>query len=375
MRIVILENQPSSQRGGQELSLFDVCKELAAKGHSITLLYTAPGNLLEQYGSFCHRTIQVNHYRFDSKRPLRSFMTLLMDLRKASVEKTDVVYSNQYHDSFFGYMLSRVQRVPFVCHLRLPPPAKLGWQWKLGMQGAKRLIAVSGHTKRAWHHVGYSADVIDVVYNGIDQTKFLPSHTSLLPRRCLKLPESQFVISYVGRLDKHKGVETLIKAFAELCATNLKVHLAIAGKPHNDNAEYLTQLKSLAASLNISKHVTFLGHVDYPVQVYQSSDVVVLPSEWPEPFGRTVIESLSCGVPVLASRVGGIPEILTDQFSSGLFESANPQSLAERLQQHVSWREHQPNLGKQCRHHVINHFSLDSAIENVEKILLTAVNS
>ncbi|MEN8445579.1 MAG: glycosyltransferase, partial [Cyanobacteria bacterium J06555_13] len=185
---------------------------------------------------------------------------------------------------------------------------------------------------------------------------------------------TDFVVGYVGRLDRHKGVETLIKGFAELCKTNSAVHLAIAGKPHNDNANYLTELKSLAVHLDVANSVTFLGHVDNPAQVYQASDVVVLPSEWPEPFGRTVIESLSCGVPVLASCVGGIPEILTDQLSQGLFESANPHSLAEKLRQHLSWREHTPDLSDYCRNHVVDNFSLGTAIENVEKTLFKSLS-
>lgn len=377
MNIVILENQPSSRRGGQELSLFDVCRELAARGHSITLLYTARGNLLEQYATFCHRLIKVNHYRFDAQRPLRSLRTLLPDLMKTAVEKADVVYSNQYHDSFFGYALSCVKRVPFVCHLRLPPPAHLGWQWKLGMQGADRLIAVSAHTKKEWSQVGCSAASIDVVYNGIDETRFLPAPAALSllsSQGRLNLPNNCSVISYVGRLDRHKGIETLLKGFSELNQTTSASHLAIAGKPHNDNANYLTELKSLVEQLDISEDVTFLGHVDNPAKVYQASDVVVLPSEWPEPFGRTIIEALSCGVPVVASHVGGIPEILTGNFSNGLFESANPHSLAEKLTQHLSWREHTPSLGEQCRHHVVEKFSLGNAIENVEKTLLNAIS-
>lgn len=373
MNIIVLENQPSSRRGGQELSLFDVCRGLAQKGHSITLLYTATGNLLDQYATFCSDLIKVDNYRFNAKRPLQSLSKLLPDLWTAALKKADVVYSNQYHDSFFGCTLSRLKRIPFVCHLRLPPPSPLGWQWQIGMKGASRLIAVSDHTKQEWHQLGYSADTIDVVYNGINETIFSPSSSVASACQQLGLPADCLVVSYVGRLDRHKGIETLIKGFAQLNQPH--VCLAIAGKPHNDNASYLAELKSLAAHLNISEKVIFLGHVDQPVQVYQSSDLVVLPSEWPEPFGRTIIEAMSSGIPVLASRVGGIPEILTDSFSQGLFESANPHSIAEKLHQHLSWREQNPTLGKQCREHILDKFTLDNALAKIEQSLLKAVQS
>ncbi|MEL6881408.1 MAG: glycosyltransferase family 4 protein [Cyanobacteria bacterium J06607_10] len=386
MNITVLENQPSSRRGGQELSLFDVCRGLAKKGHSITLLYTATGNLLDQYATFCSDLIKVDNYRFNAKRPLQSLSTLLPDLWTTALKKADVVYSNQYHDSFFGCTLSRLKQIPFVCHLRLPPPSPLGWQWKIGMKGASRLIAVSNHTKQEWCQLGYSADAIDVVYNGINETIFSPASSVAAARQQLGLPADRYVVSYVGRLDRHKGIETLIQGFAQLNqpqanqphanqpqANQPQACLAIAGKPHNDNASYLAELQSLAAHLNVAEKVVFLGHVDRPVQVYQSSDLVVLPSEWPEPFGRTIIEAMSSGVPVLASRVGGIPEILTDSFSHGLFESANPHSIAEKLHQHLPWREQNPTLGRQCREHVLDKFTLDAALANVERSLLKAV--
>lgn len=375
MHIVILENHPSSRRGGQELSLLDTSRGLAALGHEITLLYTAEGNLLAQYSTFCKRLIKVNHYRFDAKRPVFSFSKLLPDLWKTVVEKADIVYCNQYHDSFFGYVASQLKRVPFVCHLRLPPPPVLGWQWQLGMQGATRLIAVSNHTKKEWVQLGYPYDSIDVVYNGIDETIFLPAATVSTPRVKLNISDTDLLISYVGRLDKNKGLETLLKGFAKLRETNDMAHLVIAGKPLNDNATYLSTLKALVAGLNISTNVTFLGHIDQPIQVYQASDLVVLPSEWPEPFGRTIIEALSCGVPVVGSNIGGIPEVLTNQFSQCLFESANPQSLSKKLRQHIDWRTHTPGLGNQCRNHVLAQFCLSSAIKRVEKTLLTAINA
>ena len=107
--------------------------------------------------------------------------------------------------------------------------------------------------------------------------------------------------------------------------------------------------------------------------MYQVSDVTVLPSLWSEPFGRTNIESMACGTPVVASRIGGITEILTGEFQAGLFEPGNEQDLADTLSRIISWREKDPDLGKRCRDHVLSNYTLDKMVDGIEKVLLKVV--
>ncbi|MBD0337409.1 MAG: glycosyltransferase family 4 protein, partial [Cyanobacteria bacterium Co-bin13] len=300
MHIVVLENEPSTQRGGQELSLLDVCRGLAQRGHRLTLLYRSPGDLLAEYETFCHSVMQLRQYRIEMRQPLTSTWQLISDLRQVAVEPPGLIYSNQYHDSFAGLVLSRLKGVPFVCHLRLPPPPALGWQWSLGMKSARRLIAVSQQTKEEWVSRGFAPDRIDVVYNGIDPERFAPIKNAAGMRSHLNLPPDKPLVCYVGRLDPTKGLETLLKAIQ---LTDGTVHLAIAGKPRRP--DYLNALKKQVKELGLEQQVTFLGHVSQPQQVYGASDLMVLPSQWPEPFGRSLIEAMTCGIPAIGSRIGG----------------------------------------------------------------------
>lgn len=136
------------------------------------------------------------------------------------------------------------------------------------------------------------------------------------------------VIVYVGRLDQHKGVETLIKALAILKQQRSDLQLVIAGKSVLESEDYEQSLHDLVSKLGLETDVLFPGYAKSPVSLYQLSDVMVLPSIWAEPFGRTIIESFACGTPVVASRTGGIPEALSNEFRKFLFSPGDEQDLA-----------------------------------------------
>ncbi|NJL45846.1 MAG: glycosyltransferase [Leptolyngbyaceae cyanobacterium SM2_3_12] len=172
MQIVVLENEPSSRRGGQELSLYDVTQELARRGHSITLLYTQPGNLLASYQTFCQSTLQVSPYRLGQQPWLIQGVNTWKDLSQIAPDHNRIIYCNQYQDSLLGRLLAQLRGGKLVCHLRLPPPTKVGWQAGLGLKGAQRLMAVSHYTRQQWEATGFSQAPVDTVHNGINSQTF-----------------------------------------------------------------------------------------------------------------------------------------------------------------------------------------------------------
>ena len=123
-----------------------------------------------------------------------------------------MIYANQYLDSLFGRLLAwRFQR-PFVCHLRLPPPDVFCAQYRWGMAGPVRLIAISNQTREDYVARGFRRDRIDVVYNGIAVDAWQPHLTRSEVRSRLDLDAKAFLAVYAGRLHPSKGVEVLIDA-------------------------------------------------------------------------------------------------------------------------------------------------------------------
>jgi glycosyltransferase involved in cell wall biosynthesis len=246
----------------------------------------------------------------------------------------------------------------------------LSTQIRIGLQGVKQYIAVSKQTKSDWVQQSYESDIINVVHNGINLDKYKPVTNFQELRKEWDVPEDCCVISYVGRLDKEKGLEILLNAFALLLQKKCqKIKLLIAGKPVLLGEDYKTTLEKLTVDLGIQNHVGFLGHVSNTTSIYQVSDITVLPSRWSEPFPRSIIESMACGTPVVASRTGGIPESLTEEFQRGLFEPGNETDLANKISQIINWRQEDPLLGTRCRNHAILKFSINRMINDIERIL------
>ncbi|MBD2388335.1 glycosyltransferase family 4 protein [Cylindrospermum sp. FACHB-282] len=384
MHLIVLELEPTSFRGGQEIVLFDICRSLAQRGHIISLLYTKEGNLLEQYQNFCTHVVKVNLFTIYPPQNTLHFLVDIWNInKKISTTKNSIVLSNQYQDTFFARALALVKNIPLVCYLHLPPQEKLikfedikqytrdiyiRWQWHLGMKGVNQFIAVSNQTKSDWLNKGYQENKIDVVYNGIDLEVYKPTINFSLIRKTWHISEDIRVISYVGRLDKEKGLETLIKAFALLLKACTKTKLLIAGKSLFHGEEYKKYLEQLSTDLGIENYVEFLGHLTNPIGLYQVSDLTVLPSLWSEPFPRSIIESMACGTPVVASNTGGIPESLTGEFKHGLFPPGNEQDLSDTLNHLMNWRDKDSHLGERCRQHILSKFSINKMVDGVEKI-------
>ncbi len=385
MHLIALEKHPTSQRGGQELNMFEICRDLSQKGYSVSLLYTNEGNLLEHYRSFCDHVIKIDAFGFDRRRigNMLKFASSLAKINQLPIKSNSVLLINDYHISLFAYIVSLLKNLPFLCYLQIPP-SDTNRQVRFALKGVDRFVAVSQKTKREWVEYGCADDAIEVIHNGTDTNKFKPAQDFLATRKSWGFSETAKVICYVGRIDREKGLEYLLKAVALLAEQEPEIRLIIAGKPvvhfsalkgtecEDEGMKYQRSLEQLARDLGLDNRVQFLGYLSDPVSLYQTSDISVLPSIWSEAFGRSIIESLACGTPVIASRVGGIPEILIGEFAENLVMAGDEKALAKRIFEVIQWRETDPSLGDRCRQHVMNKFSLQSMIDGVEKTLLKA---
>ena len=380
MKILVLENEPSSRRGGQELSLLDVCRGLAGHGHQIDFVYTCEGDLLDQYRTFCRSLIKVDRYTIDRSTPVSSLAGVARGLLRLLPADTDLIYFNQYHDAMFGGMLARLKRVPLVCHLRLFPPGTFCGQWRIGLPAVTRFIAVSEATRSAYIEAGFSPDSIDVVYNGIDLQRFALAEDRQQTRASLGIDPGTFVVIYVGRVDRPKNIEMVLHAFSMLgipaggkCLVIVGGALVHASKEAGDR--YIDELKEVADTLGIAGQVAWLGRRNDIPELFRAADVSVLPSMLPETFGRAIAESMACGTPAVGVRLGGIPEILTGEFARYCIDCDDVDGLAAMLASLLNWRRDDSQLGMRCRQHTVERFDARRMADEVHVVLDRAMHA
>jgi glycosyltransferase involved in cell wall biosynthesis len=137
-------------------------------------------------------------------------------------------------------------------------------------------------------------------------------------------------LAVVGSLTRGRGQDVAVRALALLRETFPTACLVLAGDPHPRPADrrFAREVRELAAGLGVADAVRFLGHVEEVADVYAAADVVVNPARFNEPFGRAAVEALVAGRPVVASRVGAIPEVLRDGRDALLVPPDDPAALA-----------------------------------------------
>ena len=380
--ILILEPLPCSDHGGQPLATFAIAKGLAQQGYMVSLVAFQDGDLIHHYQDFCKQTILIEDYRIGKENAWQSFMQLTQGLFKIwqnyRIYPSGVIYFSNHRCGLFAVLLGWLLRWKTVLHIcTAMDPALFHQQDRWAVQNTDRYITVSENVKIAWlQALNLKPKRIINVYNGIDTHRFIPASNPLEIRRSLNLPQDYKIISYIGRLSPTKGLEVLLYSFARLVQTTSEsVFLAIAGSPSGfakdkDGQKYFEQIQDLQKQLDLTGNSKFLGHLADPLCLYQASDLTVLASTYAEPFGLVIIESMACGVPVIASEVGGIPEILNPNFSQLLVKPNDVDSLYNALQHQIQWRSTNPQLGMQCRNHVLNYFSLEKHLINIENVLV-----
>ena len=166
-----------------------------------------------------------------------------------------------------------------------------------------------------------------------------------------------FIFGTVGRLTKVKGQSLLLKAFAEVCRKDQNALLVIAGKGPLE-----TDLRSLAAELNIQNRVIFLGYrKDIPC-VLRAYDVFVFPS-LSEGLPLSLIEAMLTGIPVIASNVGGVPEILNDSNLGNMVAPSSVEELTAAMERVRKMNAaERKKVGQALRNRVMDEFTTDKMV-------------
>lgn len=227
---------------------------------------------------------------------------------------------------------------------------------------ASRVIAVSEHVRRFSRRLFplLRLKTIEVVHNGISPARFQPPLDERL-RRELEIAPTDVVVGFIGRLEEQKGITHLLHAVAALSKDFPNVKVVIAGE-----GSWKQRLQDEASALGL-RNVLFLGFRRDTPHLLRVFDVFVLPSLF-EGLPVVLIEAMAAGCAVVATRIGGVEEVVVDGFNGILVQPGDSQSLASALRSLITDGEMRKRLGKQAQRHAAQEFSAKVMVERTEAV-------
>ncbi len=317
----VLAIDQSGVLGGAELSLLEVVKGLRARIE--VLLFNdgpfrealdAAGARVDVIDSGALRNVRRDAGAVPKFGVLAGVAALVRETRRRA-SKADVLYANTQRAMVIGVLAGKLARKPVVWHLRdIVSDEHFGRVQRAIIKGCAKLglahvIANSHASAQVFADLTkFDSDKIDVVHNGVDESPFRA--LARVPRDQLRaqigLPQRAFLVGAFSRLARWKGQHVLLEALLH----EPRAHAVLVGAPLFGEDEYAQELRDFVLKHELQERVHFLGFRHDIAACMRAMDVIAHTSITPEPFGRVVVEGMLAQRPVVASRDGGVKEII-----------------------------------------------------------------
>jgi glycosyltransferase involved in cell wall biosynthesis len=287
---------------------------------------------------------------------LRALLRTCIWLKRQQVE---IVHMNRANDWRPAELLAmRICRIPVVTHFHTVnldrAPAT---RWSTVIAAVSRFVAQHSDTQGV---------PTAVIYNTVDLDRFAKGANV---KNEFGIADDQIVVSFVGQIRTIKGVEDFIDMAKKVVGGH--VRFLIAGECRDkkaiDDAYTRDELQGL---ISTDPRIIYCGYVDRVEDIYHSSDILVVPSRWEEPFGLICIEAGAAGLPVIATRQGGLPEVIEDEVTGLLVDVGDVQAMVHQAQKLVDDTHFRMRLGKAARIRVKQEFT-DKPVRTLENLYET----
>jgi glycosyltransferase involved in cell wall biosynthesis len=207
---------------------------------------------------------------------------------------------------------------------------------------------------------------VEVIYNGVDIETFKPFKSNVLFEK-FNIDTGNKLIGYIGLITKRKGLEYLIKALPIIKERYDKFKLIMIGGYKTNDEAYFLEIKELIKELKLESDIYFTGELPDVKHSLNSLDIVVLPS-LEERCSRSLLESLACAKAIVATRVGGTPEIIEDGINGILVEPMNERQIAEAVLRLLSNDELRKKMGINGRMKAEKFFDIRDNIKRMREL-------
>lgn len=308
--------------------------------------------------------------------PMRSRADVGICYRLAQVVKTQhvrLVHTHTPRTALLGTLVSRLAQVPMVHHVHSPAEsdtesalrnARNTLVERFSLRGARRLIAVSSSLQRHLQQRGYDDDRIREVPNGVPMSE---------RRRRDYAPGTELVVGMLALYRPRKGIEVLLEALAQLRREGVPVRLHAVGP--FETPEYEQSVKQFSHRLELQEAVDWAGFRSDIGAEFERMHVFALPSLFGEGMPMVVLEAMAAGLPVVSTRVEGIPQVVRDGQEGLLAEPGDAAGLAAALAKFASGEvdaSAMGDLGRQRQRQQFSDVSMAAGIASVYREVLNA---
>tara|TARA_Y100001970_G_scaffold269087_1_gene361124 strand:- start:58805 stop:60070 length:1266 start_codon:yes stop_codon:yes gene_type:complete len=315
---------------------------------------------------------------------IEQFVSEVENYRNFENIQYDLIHSHYYLSGLIGMHISKLWSIPHVTMFHtLELAKKIAFKDKLEsnlrielekkvIKDVNKIICASSHEKDIIdNYVSASSKKVSIIPLAVDTNVFHPND-KYLSREKLEIDQDSKIILCVSRIDPVKGIDILVKSFAQLNNSQLKL-MIIGG--YNAPNPYQAKLLKLVKRLNLQEKIQFVGAVPHGdlVKYYNASDLVVVPSLY-ESFGLVSLEGFATKKPVIASNIGGLASTIDNEVNGLLFEPGNIKDLTQKINLLLSDTFLNQKIVNRAFMDV-NKYSWDTAasqVYNVYSILLTA---
>ncbi|MFH1006398.1 MAG: glycosyltransferase family 4 protein [Candidatus Latescibacterota bacterium] len=355
MNIALINSVATDVWGGIEKWMRSVSVGLSAKGHRIMVIGRPGSEFLRRVGDAGVRTIPLA-FRSDFDP-----VTIARLIRLFRRERVDLLCVNFNKDLRLGGIAARMAGVrAVVCRKGLPLVRNNAKFRAIYRHLVDRIIVPSESLKQELTAYPWlPGDGIDVIPNGIAPD---PPNVSVRAelRKVWGIAEEEIVVGSVGRLVSQKGYRVLLDAVPGIVNQHPRCRFVLVGAGRER-----AFLEGRARDLGIASRVHFAGETDRPTEAISAMDLFVLPSLF-EPFGQVLLEAMSLSKAIVATEVGGIPEVVEHGKSALLVPPENPECLAQAICSLLADPDRAATLARAGCARVETHFGLQPMIDRVE---------
>lgn len=356
---------------GSGINTFLTMKGSRDQGADVSLA-CAPGGRLQEL-------VQESGMRF---YPIRSFVSPVSPLRDLDAlgqlfrllqrERFDIVHTHNSKGGFLGRLAARLAGSPVVHTVhgfafhgqesRLRRRLFVGLE-RLAAGWSDQLIAISQPMIEWAQHEGIAdASRFAKIYSGIELQRFRAAASDPNLKRRLGLQSDSTVIGMVSKLWEGKGHQVLLEAASIMQRRGLEFQILLVGE-----GQLEAELKAMVRRMGLDQRVVFTGFRPDIAQVTAQLDIACLPSFY-EGMGRVALEAMAAGKPMVASAVGGLPELVEDGATGYLFPPGDAGTLSERLERLITDPKLRRSMGEEGARRADERFSASRMVEQIHQV-------